>query len=501
MEIVLKHLGYLLIIFSVFPIMPIVAALYYREPVIPFIVPVVISLLLGYWLVSRSKAGKTSVYDFDLPRSISLSALSYVVISFIGMLPYVIIPGTSFINGLFESVSGFSTTGLTILNDVEVVPKSLLLWRAETQWIGGLGIVILFLVIVSAMRSQDSLKDTTTKARAVATLYQAQGASEKIEANMEKSMRNTILIYGAYTLLGIFLLAIAGLSTFEAISISFTAISTAGFSVTNQFYTSWPVLLVVAFLIIAGAVSFVLHNALFKGRWKELFVNRPLRSFLALVAVAILCVFAVMGEFKFAFFNTISAFTTTGFSIGDLNKMPVLAVMVIMSAMIIGGMIGSTAGGIKVNRFRLMLKSIPWMVKKTASPYAAIVPMKVDKQVIDDENLLMNHAFIACYILILFFGTAILLLTGLSFFHASFQSVSALGGVGLQTADIAAFHPVAKVVLMVMMLFGRLEIIPLLVLFRFFVERTRSDMRKRDEESRKRFYIKSAISALWKRKL
>jgi len=504
MEIVLRYLGYLLLIFSVFPGLPFFAAVYYGEPMLPFLVPSLVSVLAGILLLRRGKSGvvKARLSSFDLPRSISLSALSFIVMSLLGALPYLLVAGTPFIDSLFESVSGFSTTGLTIYSDVESLPMSLLLWRAETQWVGGLGVVMLFLLIISAMRQQESLKETTTKARAVATLYQAQGASEKLEANMGKSINNTVIIYGAYTLLGIILLGFAGLTTFEAIAISFTAISTAGFSVTNHFYTTWPVLLVVSFLMVAGAVSFVAHNRLFRGYIWEFFRDHKLRFFLVSVAIAVFLVFAAVGDFKVAFFETVSAFTTTGFSITDINLMPAFAIMVIMLSMIVGGMIGSTAGGIKIGRFRLMLAAIPWMVRKAASPSEAVIPLRIDGKVVEDDTILVTHAFIALYLIIIFVGTGVIMLTGESFLDSSFQTVSAIGGVGLQTTSPAGFHPVAKSVLMLAMLFGRLEIFPLLILGKFFYDRVKGNIRKREEEAsaRKLFYIKWIPSALWKKK-
>ncbi|MFH1064223.1 MAG: TrkH family potassium uptake protein [Candidatus Woesearchaeota archaeon] len=492
-----------MLIFAIFPIIPIVAALYYHESVLPFFAPVLFSVFLGLYLVQRmSKHGPVpSFTSFDIPRSISLSALSFVSISILASFPYMIIQRVSFLDALFESVSGFTTTGLTIFTDMDVIPRSLLLWRAETQWIGGLSILLLFLILVSALRHQESLKYSTTKAKAIATLYQAQGASERLEANLEKSMRNTILIYGGYTFIGIILLGMAGLSGFEALALSFTAISTAGFSVTNTFYTAWPVLGIVSLLMLAGGVSFVVHNLLIKGRVREVLKNRILRFYILTIVAGFAVVYAFVDDFKVSLFQTISAFTTTGFSITDLSAFPSIALLVLVFGMITGGMIGSTCGGIKTNRFKLMLKSIPWMVKKTAYPSGAIIPLKVDGMVVDDEQMLITQAFIACYFLLLFAGTAILLITGLSFLDSSFQMVSALGGVGLSTTSPAYFHPIAKMVLIMAMILGRLEIFPVLVLGKFFFDRVRAEFRKREEATRKLFYIRWAPSELWKRKL
>lgn len=502
MEIVLRYIGHLLLIFTVFPVIPLAAAIIYGESVLPFIAMMVVSFLIGLWLMrSKDASGnKLDITSLDIPRSISLSALSFIIISVIGAVPYLLVQKASFLDSLFESVSGFTTTGLTILTDVEEVSRSLLIWRAETQWIGGLGVIILFLIVVSAMRQQASLKDTTTKAKAVATLYHAQGASEKLEANIAKSVRNTFLIYSGYTLFGIFLLFISGLSAFESISTAFTAISTGGFSVTNEFYTSGNVLGVIVFLMIAGSVSWVAHNRFFRGHLKDFIKDLNLRFYLLTIVVAAAIVFLFIGDLKTAVFETVSAITTTGYSITEISALPAIAIMVIVLCMIVGGMLGSTAGGIKISRFRLMLKSLPWMVKKAASPSGAIIPLKIGDRVIEDEDMLISQAFIAFYVIILVLGTVILMITGLSFLDSSFQTTSALGVVGLSTADPAFFHPVAKTVLIVAMLFGRLEIIPLLVLGRFFYEQVRTKFRRKKEDARKLFYRKWIPSDVWKRR-
>jgi len=162
-------------------------------------------------------------------------------------------------------------------------------------------------------------------------------------------------------------------------------------------------------------------------------------------------------------------------------------------------MLGSTCGGLKVNRFKLILKSIPWMVRKVASPSGAIIPLKSEGRVIDDENTLVIHAFSACYIIILVIGTAIIMVTGISFLDSMFQTVSALGGVGLSTTSPAVFSVLAKSVLIVAMLFGRLEIIPLLVLGKFIYDRARGRIRSDREAARKLFYINWIPSKIWKK--
>lgn len=500
MRVVFKHLGYLLLIFSLFPLLPLVHSIVRGEPFFPFIVPILISLGLGILILSSKQIGPDiTVSDLDIPRSIALSALTFVVISILGAIPFIMMSGFAPLDAVFESFSGFTTTGLTIIDNVEIQPHSLLLWRAETQWIGGLGIVILFLIIISAMRRQDSLKKTTTKARAIATLYQAQGAAEKVEANTRKSIRNTVILYFTYTLVGILLLWIVGLSAFESVSIAFTAISTAGFSVTNVFYTAWPVLIVVSLLILAGAVSFVVHNRLFKREFLEVFRNRVFLFYMGFISTAVLIMFLCTNDFKVALFQTLTAFTTTGYSITDVALMPHIAIFIIMMGMVVGGMIGSTCGGIKINRLLLTLKSIRWMVRKNTAPRGAIIPLKMNGKPVEEGSIAVMYAYISCYILILIAGSLVLMFTGLSFLDSSFHMFSALGGVGLATAKISAFNALAKILLIIAMLFGRLEIFPVLVLGKMILDSAKRAKRRQREESRKHFYMRWIPAGLWKK--
>ncbi|MBW2967292.1 TrkH family potassium uptake protein [Candidatus Woesearchaeota archaeon] len=506
MKAVLKHLGYLLLIFSIFPILPFWTAIFYRESFLPYLLTGLLSFLLGMALLTKKfnmendPKRKLDYTALDIPRSIALFAMCFVMMSFIGALPYVIAVDFSPLDATFESFSGFTTTGLTVIDDVEIMPKSLLLWRAETQWIGGLGIILLFLMIVSGMRRQDSLRDTTTRSRAIASLYQAQGASEKLEANMRKSIRRTAIIYAAYTLLGIILLAILGLSVFEAVSISFTAISTAGFSVTNEFYTSWSILIVVMFIILAGAVSFVVHNKLFKLELREVLRNKIFLFYLFFIFGGFLILWWSTLDLKVALFETVTAFTTTGYTIAEVALLPHIAIMVMMIGMIVGGMLGSTCGGIKVNRLVLTLKSIPWMVRKTAAPRGAVIPLKMEGKLVEEGTLWITHAYVACYMVILAAGTLVLMLTDIGFLDSSFQVVSALGGVGLSTAAVSGFNAVAKIVLIIAMLFGRLEIFPVLVMGKTVYDAARKKVRKAEEDAQKSFYTMRVPSKLWKRK-
>ena len=268
MRLILRNLGYVLIISAFFRIPPFIAALIFKENVLLLTLSTIITLLGGGLLLLIRKGEEETM---RLSQGFVLTALSFITLSLIGSISFMEIFNWNFANALFESVSGFTTTGLTMLKNIEALPKTLLLWRAETQWIGGLGIVMFFLFILSRLKSP-TYKKEKERTQSINTLYKAQGISENF-SSMRHTIFTIIKIYFIYTAAGILLLWLAKIPLFEAISIAFTSISTGGFTVTNTFYSNWLQLSIITLLMLAGATSFVFHANLFKGKIKEFFRN------------------------------------------------------------------------------------------------------------------------------------------------------------------------------------------------------------------------------------
>ena len=232
MNILIRYLGYILLISSLFRIIPIIAGIIYSEPVLTFILSLVVSLFLGLvllWVDKRYNPHRSpfSLSQLSMPHALVLVGLSFIILPLIGAISFLPSFNYNFLNAFFESISGFTTTGLTLYNSLEGLPRSLLLWRAETQWIGGIGIIMVFLFIISRLKFHG--KEEDTQIEATSSLYQAQGFQEKIEPNLMKSSKNVLIVYGGYTILGIIALYFTGMSFFEAISLSFTSLSTGGF--------------------------------------------------------------------------------------------------------------------------------------------------------------------------------------------------------------------------------------------------------------------------------
>src|SRR5680860_716480 len=468
MNILILYLGYILIISALFRVIPIIAAMIYGEPITSFILTTAISLLLGLillWLEKRRNPERSplSLSQLNLPNALILVSLSFLILPLISAISFLPSFHYNFLNAFFESVSGFTTTGLTLYTHLEGLPRSLLLWRAETQWIGGIGIITLFLFIISRLKFYGQKEDTQIEA--TAALYRAQGF-EKIEPSLVKSTKSILMIYGGYTLLGVILLYITGMSLFESISLSFTSISTGGFIVTDSLQATNLQLIILSLLMLAGSMSFIAHNDLLRRKFRSFLSSLEKNIFFIFLLLSIGLTFIVFTDARMIFFELISAFTTTGYSITNISVLPPLFILLIMIGMIIGGSIASTAGGIKVSRIYSLLMMVPWMLKKLSSSKHAIIPLKINKQFMEEKDLLVITVFVTMYFLILLIGTIVFLLLGYGLLDSSFQMTSALGTVGLQTIELMAVPVMGKVVLVIAMLLGRLEIFPVLILVR-----------------------------------
>ncbi|MFH0838420.1 MAG: potassium transporter TrkG, partial [Patescibacteria group bacterium] len=269
MRILLRNLGYLLVISSFFRLIPIVAGLIYGEDIRGFLFTFGLSLVLGVVLAlfSRPKENNKTI---TLTQGLILSALAFIVLPAISMITYLPSMGHNYLNAYFEAISGFTTTGLTVYGSLDELPKSLLLWRAETQWMGGIGIVIIFLFLFSGRRKgQQKMAELEEASEASMALYQAQGFEQKLEGGLRHTLAVVMAIYIGFTLFGVLLLLLTGMPLYDSIAMSFTALSTGGFSVHDTFYTNEWQLLALSVIMILGSISFVVHYKMIEGKWKE----------------------------------------------------------------------------------------------------------------------------------------------------------------------------------------------------------------------------------------
>jgi trk system potassium uptake protein TrkH len=385
-----------------------------------------------------------------------LAGITFVVISILGSIPY--LDHLAPIDALFESVSGFTTTGLTTVKP-EFLPHSILFWRSFTQWIGGIGILIIFLLLLSSPGMSSYF------------IYKAEKGPQRIEAGVYHTVKRIFLIYGVYTLIGFILLSLVGMPLFDSLLHTFTSLSTGGFSVRNQSIGSYGnpwIEIAIVFLMILGGTSFLIHDKIFKGKLKEYTRNTETQLFWGIIIIFSILVslsfLSISDPLRSGIFQTFSALTTTGYTTLT-SEFPELSKSLIIILMVIGGFAGSTAGGLKLVRVGILGKAISWMSKKISYPISAVLPFKFHGKLIQEEELTIISLFTLIYILVLILSTLIFSFLGYPPVDSFFVSASAEGTVGLTPIEIANVAPIGKITLMICMLLGRLEILPFLVLF------------------------------------
>jgi len=448
--------------------MPIIAGLIYKEPISGFIIGALLSVFLGVILIWASGRIDSKESFLSLPKALTLVALSFIIIPLIGAIPFMSSFDNNFLDSSFESVSGFTTTGLTLYDSLDNLPKSLLLWRAETQWMGGIGIIMIFIFIFWRLKSPDrsGMPESEAETQTTSALFHAQGFSGKLAPGFKRASTNIMIIYSSFTLLGIILLLITGMNLFESIGMTFTSLSTGGFTLSDAFYSNNAQLFVLGLLMILGSISFIIHNKLLQKKFKEFFSSFAINSCFAFIILSVILTLFIYPDVKVVIFELVSSFTTTGYSITNISLLPQLFIIMIMIGMIVGGGIASTSGGIKAQRAHTVMRMIPWMVKKQALPTHAVVPFKVNGKSIEEKELLVITIFVLCYMSLIVIGTIMFMFMGYSALDSSFQITSALGTVGMQTMELGALPLLGKATLMFAMILGRLEVFPILILLR-----------------------------------
>ncbi len=401
-------------------------------------------------------------------------SLSWITLSLFGCVPFVasgFIPG--FTDAFFETISGFTTTGATILEDIEALPKSLLVWRNMTQWLGGMGVIALAVAILPFLGAGGL------------QLFRAEvpgPIKDKISPRISETAKILWGVYLFFTCVEIILLMLGGLSFFESLCTTFGTLATGGFCPRNAsigaYASPYVQYVIILFMFIAG-VNFSLHYWALRRRFKPYFANPEFCFFTWVIILAFVCITAIrfshgesLGEhlFRSTLFQTVSIITTTGFVTQDYEKWPLVTRLVLLALMFIGGCTSSTGGGIKNVRIQVLLKFIGSEVKKIFQHHG-VFPVKIgDKSV--PEGVLSNViAFVALYLLIASFGVLVMAGLGLDLDTSLGAVAATLGNVGPGIGTVGAVEnyshiPVAgKWVLSALMLVGRLEIFTVLVIF------------------------------------
>ncbi len=404
-----------------------------------------------------------------LRESFKIAAGGWLLMSFIGGIPYFLSGYLSPLDAWFESMSGFTATGLTMFTDVESLPRSILLWRSLTEWIGGVGVIALFLSVMYRT------------SRVVQNLYFAEGRSDKTEPTIIGTVRKIWLIYVFYTFFFAFIFFLLGAPIFDSINIAMTALATGGFAVTNNSiaaYSPWLAFAMI-FAMAFGGISFVSHINLFKGRIRDFFTIE-VKAMLVIVSIFILMMapHLMLNGVDFwsallqSSFHIVSALTGTGFDISDLSTLSDYDKTILTISMIFGGAYGSNASALKLIRVIVLFYGIFWYIKVRLAPRSAIIPFKIGKKVFEPTEVRDVSIYTTTYLFFLLIGATVFMLYGHSLADSLFEVASAEGNVGLSVGITSPFMPwVEKVVLILEMWFGRLEIFPVLLMLADFFKR------------------------------
>lgn len=445
-------------------------AIVYSESIFPLLIPAgMIFLFAGViLLLSGNKNSEENLTKKDAGFIVSLS---WILFSVFGALPYTFsgsIP--SFIDALFESVSGFTTTGASILTDIEVLPYSLLFWRSLTHWIGGIGIIVLVIVILPSLHMGSYNLFTLESS-----------VQEKIQPKIKAVGMRLLYIYLLLTFAEVIFLLAGGMNLFESLCHSFGTVATGGFSPKNTSiigYSPYIQYVVMIFMLLAG-VNFVIHYYILKRNFKKVKENEEFWFYLIVVFIIGMIVTFVLylkmdkdfeESFREAFFQVISIITCTGFASADYLLWPSIGWTIIFFIMFLGGSTGSTAGGIKMARHLILLKNFKRFILQARSPNA-VFQLKLNGNVVNDENNRNILSFISIYLLVFIVSSIILVALGLDGQTASSSVATCMAGIGPGIGTVGPvsnfFHlpQAAKVILSFLMLLGRLEIFTLLMLF------------------------------------
>ena len=462
-------MGWILNIQGVFLLVPSLVALYYKEESgFAFLIAAGISLALGA-LATVKKPKNKSFYAKDGFVSV---ALGWVVLSISGALPFIIsreIP--SVFDALFETISGYTTTGATILTDVEALSKSLLFWRSFTHWIGGMGILVFVLCILPLAGGNNMY------------LMRAESPGPSVGKLVPRVRSTAVILYGIYTALTALecvLLLIGGMGFFDAVCTSFATAGTGGFGIRNSSIADYNVFLqnVIAVFMVIFGVNFSIYFLILVCKPKQILKSEELRTYLGIVlASTVLIGFNVRDSFSSiwealqqAFFQVSSIITTTGFATTDFNLWPTFSKCILVMIMFVGACAGSTGGGIKVSRIVIAYKNIKNGIENFVHPKSVRI-IRMEGKKVSNEVVRSVNTYIVLYFAV--FVASVLLISLENFsFETSFTSVAAtlnnigpgLDGVG-PMENFAKFNPFSKCVFMFDMLAGRLELIPMVILF------------------------------------
>ena len=464
-------LGILQIILGVSMFIPIITQFIYSEIDSSFFAASIVTIVFGsLFFLSNLDHDK----KLNLQQAFLLTTLSWVNVAIFGSLPFIFSAmELSITDAFFESMSGITTTGSTIISNLEVAPRSILLWRAMLQWLGGIGIIVMAITLMPIMNvgGMQLFKISSND------------SSEKLLPKSKEVALRLIYVYLALTTLCALTYKIFGMSTFDSFTHSMTTIATGGFSNYNEsigYFNSLPIEISSMVFIILGSLPFIAYIKFLNGDKKIFFSDVQIRSFIKIIifSIILLLVFSLFQNKDFSqisirmiFFNVISILTGTGYVTGEFDEWGNFPLIFFLTLMFIGGCAGSTTCGIKIFRIQILYLFIVNQLKKIIYP-KGIFLIKYDKNTVDDKFMASIISFIFLYLVIFFLITAFLSLSGLDFITSISGAATSISNVGPGLGPIIGSNgnfsnlpEISKWILSLGMILGRLELFAILVLF------------------------------------
>ncbi|MEE4257322.1 MAG: potassium transporter TrkG [Bacteroidales bacterium] len=471
-KVIIKVIGFLLVIEGFFMLGSLPFSIYYAESE---------GLAILYSaLITIGTGAILSISTRKHPKSIGrkegyvIVAITWIIISLFGTLPFLFSGSISnFTDAFFETMSGFTTTGATILTDIESMPKSLLFWRSMTHWIGGMGIIVFTVAIlpilgIGGMQLYSAEMPGVTK--------------DKLHPRITETAKRLWAIYLIFTVLETVLLMFGGMSLFNALCHTFGTVATGGFSTQNESiaaFSPYVQYVIIAFMILAGT-NFTLHYFAMHGQLRKVWRNEEYRYYIMAILIGTVVISLVLAfgqegvgfekALRTALFQVTSIITTTGYITDNYLLWPHMIWFLVVLMMFIGGMAGSTGGGIKVVRQLLLLKNSLLELKRLIHPQA-IIPVRMNGKVVSQDIIFKVMAFFLIYIIIFIIGSTVMALIGLDGPTAIGATAATLGNIGpglgnVGPVDHYGFIPAGgKWFLSFLMLLGRLELFTVLILF------------------------------------
>ncbi|MDR7855191.1 TrkH family potassium uptake protein [Tissierella sp.] len=469
--IVRKVLGSLLLLESLLMMPSLLIAIYTNQvDKLAFLVTILATGIIGYFLFRC----KTYNKHINAKEGLAIVSLGWILISIFGAIPLYISGSTpTYIDAIFEIVSGFTTTGATVIPNVEILPMGILFWRSFTHWIGGMGILVFTLALLPALGIGGF------------QIFKAESPGPiagKIAPRIKDTAKILYVTYFSITMIQVMLLKFGGMTWFESFVYTFGTVGTGGFSTMNASvgaYNSTYIHLVIGSFMVLSGVNFSLYYSLFKGKVKDVFRDEELRLYFIIVSTAVAAIglnllktsYSSIGlAFRDSFFQVSSIITTTGYSTANFDIWPTFSKGILLLLMFIGASAGSTAGGMKVIRILVILKLIKREILKIFHP-RAVIPVKINGKVLHNETIAGIYSFTGLYIIIFALSTILVSLEGVDLESAISSVAATLGNIGPglgfvgPTSTFDGYSQIAKAFFSLLMLLGRLELFTVIALF------------------------------------